>query len=156
VPSGDAQPEYDELRASDSERDEVAKQLHDHFSEGRLTMEELSERIDDTYRAKTRGELRHVLRQLPAPVPPPAPAPRPDPRAKLRFFAQMATPSIIAIGIWLLGGQGSFWPGWVILVSAVIALRRWARQGRRRQRAWERSVELGTDHRAANELPPPS
>jgi hypothetical protein len=53
------------LRVGDAERDEVAVALHDHFAQGRLTREELDERLDATLTAKTAGDLREVTRDLP-------------------------------------------------------------------------------------------
>lgn len=65
-----------ELRVGDAERDEVTAALHEHFAQGRLTREELDERLTATLSAKTVGDLRAVTRDLPGP--PPAPG-RPDP-----------------------------------------------------------------------------
>jgi hypothetical protein len=47
--------------------------------EGRLTVEELDERTEQAYAARTRGELDALLHDLPA-APAPAAAPRPAPR----------------------------------------------------------------------------
>ncbi|MBC6460915.1 DUF1707 domain-containing protein [Actinomadura sp. HBU206391] len=58
-------PEH--LRVGDAERDEVAVSLHDHFAQGRLTREELDERLEATLSAKTAGDLRAVTRDLPDP-----------------------------------------------------------------------------------------
>ncbi|GAA1596461.1 hypothetical protein GCM10009678_93030 [Actinomadura kijaniata] len=57
----------DELRVGDAERDAVAVALHDHFAAGRLTREELDERLDVALAARTRGDLRGVVRDLPEP-----------------------------------------------------------------------------------------
>jgi hypothetical protein len=56
-----------ELRVGDAERDAVAAALHEHFAQGRLTREELDERLTATLSAKTVGDLRAVTRDLPAP-----------------------------------------------------------------------------------------
>jgi hypothetical protein len=74
-------------RASDAEREAVVARLRDAAGEGRLTVEELAERIDAAYAAKTRAELEPLTADLPAPAgrsafvpaaaadaPPPAPA----------------------------------------------------------------------------------
>ncbi|GAA0680702.1 DUF1707 domain-containing protein [Kitasatospora atroaurantiaca] len=55
-----------ELRASDADRERVADLLRDAYAEGRLTMEEHSERIEAAYNAKTFGELAPLTRDLPA------------------------------------------------------------------------------------------
>jgi hypothetical protein len=57
------------MRVSDAERERVAERLREHFAEGRLTSEELEERITAALGAKTFGELRAVMADLPEPAP---------------------------------------------------------------------------------------
>ena len=45
-----------DLRVSDEQRERVAVALREHCAAGRLTLEELSERLDEAYRARTAGE----------------------------------------------------------------------------------------------------
>lgn len=59
----------DRMRVSDADRERVAARLRDHFAEGRLTQEELDERISAALRAKTAGDLRPLTADLPEPVP---------------------------------------------------------------------------------------
>jgi hypothetical protein len=54
-------------RASDAEREAVVARLRDAAAEGRLTVEELAERIDAAYDAKTQAELEPLTADLPAP-----------------------------------------------------------------------------------------
>ncbi|MFE2039475.1 DUF1707 domain-containing protein [Streptomyces sp. NPDC059477] len=54
-----------ELRASDADRERVAEVLRDALAEGRLDMTEFEERLDQTYRARTYGELAPITRDLP-------------------------------------------------------------------------------------------
>jgi len=54
-----------EMRASDAERERVAEVLREALAEGRLDMEEFQERLDSAYRARTRGELAPLVRDLP-------------------------------------------------------------------------------------------
>jgi hypothetical protein len=54
------------IRASDAERDEAAQHLAQAMSEGRLTLEELAQRLDGVYAAKTRTDLEPFTRDLPA------------------------------------------------------------------------------------------
>jgi hypothetical protein len=54
------------LRASDAERDQVAAELGEHFQAGRLDQSEFDERLTEALRARTRGELDVLLRDLPA------------------------------------------------------------------------------------------
>jgi Domain of unknown function (DUF1707) len=55
-----------DLRVSDAQREQAAVALREHCAEGRLTLEELSQRLDEAYRARTAGELEQALRELPA------------------------------------------------------------------------------------------
>jgi Domain of unknown function (DUF1707) len=57
----------DDIRIGDAERDAVMVALHDHFAAGRLDRGELDERLDAALSAKTRGDLRTLVRDLPAP-----------------------------------------------------------------------------------------
>ena len=54
-----------EIRASDADRDRVAAALREHSVEGRITLDELNERLETTYAARTLGELRVVTEDLP-------------------------------------------------------------------------------------------
>ena len=70
-PTGDP-----ELRAADADRERVAEVLRDAAGDGRLTMEELDERLDRVYAARTYAELTPITRDLPLtsqPVSAPAP-----------------------------------------------------------------------------------
>lgn len=50
---------------SNDDRERVARVLHDAMAEGRLTVNELEERLDKVYAAKTFGDLEPLLRDLP-------------------------------------------------------------------------------------------
>jgi hypothetical protein len=64
----------DRIRISDADRERVTARLREHFAEGRLTSEELEERITAALSAKTFGDLRRIMADLPDPalVPPPS------------------------------------------------------------------------------------
>ena len=53
-------------RASDSEREAIVTRLREAAGEGRLTVEELTERIDAAYAATSRDELEPLTADLPA------------------------------------------------------------------------------------------
>ena len=53
------------VRVGDADRDAVAAQLRDHYADGRLTHEELNERLDQAFAAKTAADLNTVMRDLP-------------------------------------------------------------------------------------------
>lgn len=57
----------DRIRISDADRERVTARLRDHYAEGRLTSDELDERITATLSAKTYGDLRRVTADLPDP-----------------------------------------------------------------------------------------
>lgn len=52
-------------RASDEDRADVANLLREAAAEGRLTIEELSERVSDVLVSRTYGDLVRCLRELP-------------------------------------------------------------------------------------------
>jgi hypothetical protein len=54
-----------EMRASDVDRDRVAAVLRDHTAEGRITMDEFNERLEQLYKSKTYGELAKLTADLP-------------------------------------------------------------------------------------------
>jgi len=58
--------DYD-VRIGDAERDATMAQLREHFVAGRLTFDELSERIDAALTAKTQGHIDGLMADLPRP-----------------------------------------------------------------------------------------
>jgi hypothetical protein len=65
-----------DVRASDAEREQVVAELREHAAQGRLTLEEFSQRVDEAYDAKTLAALDEVRRELPAVAATPATRPR--------------------------------------------------------------------------------
>ena len=55
------------LRIGDAERDAAAADLGEHYAAGRLTFDELSERLDAAFSAKTFGQLARIMADLPGP-----------------------------------------------------------------------------------------
>src|SRR5690348_171061 len=89
----------DPTRASDADRDRVVEWLRDGHFQGRLTVDELDERIARAYGAVTRGELAELVSDLPvpragAPVPvaPPPPPPMLMP-GRAAFSARWRAPA---------------------------------------------------------------
>ena len=60
-----------QMKASDSDRDAVVSDLGEHFQAGRLTAGEFDERTGRALVARTWGELRDLLADLPATQPGP-------------------------------------------------------------------------------------
>ncbi len=163
----DPQPEALPLRASDAERERTATQLRDHAAAGRLTPEELDERLDVAYAARTVGELETLVRDLPAhdlaaggsAAHPARSAQREAARRHLQHaIGQAVLVSAAAVAIWLAtGADGSFWPRWIILISAIrVAFGAWGElgpAGRSRHRHRHDEARLGRGGARPRELP---
>jgi hypothetical protein len=114
-----------ELRVGDAERDEVTAALHEHFAQGRLTRDELDERLTATLSARTVGDLRKVTRDLPGATPDRLPAGRPSGPWEMGAAHWGRGPS------WRHGGWGPPRGGWgprrgrpfgpILLVALVVA-----------------------------------
>jgi hypothetical protein len=113
---------YDhDIRIGDAERDATMAQLREHFAAGRLTFDELTERIDLALTAKTQGHIDALMADLPRPPKPSAEPtrPAPDPEAgRFLVFAML----LFALATWILimawmsrhayfGGPYQFPPG---------------------------------------------
>jgi hypothetical protein len=119
------------LRASDEQRERVAQEIREHFAAGRLTEDELSDRVQAVYRAKTEDELdalRVDLPKLPA-TPQQQRAELAERRRHLQRRLLQETGGgigafVICTVIWLASGaHGQFWPVWVALVVLIPLLR---------------------------------
>lgn len=97
------------MRISDTERHQVAEVLQRAAGDGRLDFDELEERLEATWSAKTYGDLVPITADLPAV--PPASGVAARPAAAMAFDAQAPAPaSSIAImsgvdrkGVWTIG-----------------------------------------------------
>jgi hypothetical protein len=119
------------LRVSDQQREQAADALRDHYAAGRLTEDELNERLDAALEAKTEPELNALLADLPKlPVSPQ--------QRKAELIARRnqlqrrviqeagggAGLFVLCTGIWAASGaNGQFWPIWVLLVVLIPMLR---------------------------------
>jgi hypothetical protein len=54
------------IRVGDADRDATATQLREHYAAGRLTLDELNERLEQTFTARTGTDLNAVMRDLPS------------------------------------------------------------------------------------------
>jgi len=96
--------DYD-LRIGDAERDVAMTQLREHFVAGRLTFDELSERIDAALIAKTQRQIDRLTADLPRPprparhagAEPTLPVPAPD-AGRFLVFAML----LFALATWIL------------------------------------------------------
>jgi len=55
------------LRIGDAERDAAAADLGEHYAAGRLSLDELNERLDSVFSSKTLGQLTRIMADLPGP-----------------------------------------------------------------------------------------
>jgi hypothetical protein len=120
-------PDSSELRASDQERERVVQAIREHFAAGRLSDEELSDRVQAAYTARTLSELHRLSADLPQ-----LPVTRAEQRAELaqrrgalqRRLVQQSGGALVAFVIctviWLAAGaSGMFWPVWVALAALI-------------------------------------
>jgi hypothetical protein len=102
-----------DLRASQDERDRVVDWLRTHAGEGRLELDELEERVELALRARTRGDLAALLRDLPRL---PGREHSRGRRAVARASAAMALlPLLAAIVLFSAAPPMIAWMGWPIL-----------------------------------------
>jgi uncharacterized protein DUF1707 len=140
VNSGEAGME--EMRAGDKDRQAVADKLKQALDEGRLDLAEYDERLQQTYAAKTYGDLDGLLDDLPGLAGPPAvatssepaatsPAPPPTRSEKTGRLVRMWLGGfggvfVVSSVIWLVVSLSSghllyFWPVW-LLIPMVLGL----------------------------------
>ena len=100
-----------ELLASDADRDRAAERLRAATAEGRLSSEELEERLERAFSARTDAELEPLVADLPAPA---RPVVRPRLRDNEHVRAYVGT-MLLLVAIWALTGAGYFWPIWPML-----------------------------------------
>jgi len=104
------------MRVSDADREATAAELREHYAAGRLTLDELNERINNAFAAKTRGDLTAVVHDLPSIRPAMAPLAPGQPSAGAGWSGQG----------WDRQGrsQGQWGPGQAIgsLVASLVAV----------------------------------
>jgi hypothetical protein len=116
------------VRASDEDREQLITELHDHAVDGRLSTDELEQRLAAAYAARTTTELDALRADLPASTLQ-AQVSHDARRSQLtRRLVQQTVGAlglfVVATVIWLaLGASGSFWPVWILLVVVLSAAR---------------------------------
>lgn len=122
------------MRASDEDRERLIAELNEHTVAGRLGTDELEDRVQAVYAARTTAELDALRRDLPVSQRQLA-IDHAQRRSHLaRRMIQEAGGSVIAFavatGVWAATGAGFFWPVFV-LIAVLITLGRttWALYG---------------------------
>ena len=107
---------HSSLRASDEDRERVATVLREHYGAGRLSDEELAERGEAVYRARTMSDLEALTADLPSPRAHGGPRRRGALETSVRIhLTTFILVNLLLIGIWAASGGGYFWPIWPIL-----------------------------------------
>ena len=115
-----------QMRISDADRQRVADVLRDAAGEGRIDLDELEERLELTWQAKTYGELVPITLDLQAtgPVAPPAAAPAHRAPAGLPAVGHASSTAIMSEckrqGVWSVPANHS---AFALMGSVVIDLR---------------------------------
>ncbi len=131
----------DALRASDKDREIVADRLRDALNEGRLNLTEYDDRLRDAYAARTYGDLKGLLSDLPpvaptsrsqvvplSPLQPPGVVPAQPPHGNVAqwVFNQWSGwlgLAVILTAIWVISGaHGNYWPVWPLGIWGVFNL----------------------------------
>jgi hypothetical protein len=124
----------EELRGSDADREHAVSELKRHCGDGRLTLDELEERIAEVYAASTKAEIEHALRELPkartvVPVvhgPPVRTSPSTAPvrttvghgaevALKVHLYTYLCVIALLVVIYMLTTPGGYFWPVWPAL-----------------------------------------
>src|SRR6476469_3079424 len=119
-------PDPSQLRISDQDRHQVAEVLRQAAGEGRIDLDELEERLEAAYAAKTYGELVPLTVDLPAHAAAQSVAPRPQqqrpvPAAGPAYGGSMAIMSECKrVGAWTVDGTHN---AFALMGSVVLDLR---------------------------------
>ena len=98
------------IRASDAEREQAVESLRSHALDGRLTLGEFAERVDQAYAATTRDELERLTQDLPAVEHVPSPEGRRFPRWLISILGGVERRGRVrlgaeTVGLTFLGGM---------------------------------------------------
>jgi hypothetical protein len=118
-----------EVRIGDAERQAAARQLQQHFADGRLTWEELDERLAVAYAARGNAQLVGLFSDLPMLAPPPPP-PAP-PRSRFQSAAaRLGSIDLRRLVLLAIAASIAIWVTHGIVVPVVLLW--WITAGRHR------------------------
>jgi class 3 adenylate cyclase len=104
------------VRASDADRERVVELLRHHYGEGRLSDDELAERVGAAYGVRTMAELGDLTADLPSAREHGHSRRRSALSTSVRIHLTVyIVVNVMLIGIWAASGGGYFWPVWPIL-----------------------------------------
>lgn len=119
-------------RAADDDREQVATDLRDAFSEGRLDSDEYYRRLEAVWEARTYGELERLTADLPQPLARKRAAAEQERKRKevqeyLGEWKSWFGAAVIMIAIWAItsinqGEPTNFWPIWPLGIWAAILI----------------------------------
>ena len=140
------------LRVSDQDRQSAVELFSEAYAVGRLSHEELDERVTAAYSAKTHGDLRDLAGDLPRPA---APAGLRSETVASRRAPQGASRRLVSVMIWMLfalvlaaglAGLASPAAVWVTAIPVPIALLLTPALGI----GWRHSTHAGTQSSCAS------
>ena len=170
----------EEMRAADADRQAVADKLRTALDEGRLDLHEYDERLQQTYAAKTYGDLDQLLTDLPNAAPVAVPVAGPVQPAEhvtaqwlMHVWSSWLPAVTITTTIWLIASLAArellyFWPIWVAGPWGVVLIwqtvgglaagepRKQAEARQRKLAAKQRKLERKAAEAAAGGEPPPT
>jgi DUF1707 SHOCT-like domain len=121
------------VRASDTERERIAKMISEAAGEGRLSIAEADERLERVYTTKFRHELAEFVADLPAETRQSQPARLERFPIRLRAHAAVAVVvSVLLILRWAAMDVPFFWPAgpMIVLWGTFLLHARFVRSGR--------------------------
>jgi hypothetical protein len=126
------------LRAGDADRERVAERLRQSAAEGRLDVNELQERLESCYQARTFGQLSELVADLPRPVTEPERS-RFDWLGDWRWAVRALAPLLLVLLVVSAasGHHHVFWLFWIPLVFLFWRMSSW------RRRRWPAATRRG-------------
>jgi Domain of unknown function (DUF1707) len=148
-----------DLRVGDAERDTTATLLREHYAQGRLSTDELNERLDATFSATTQGQLAEITHDLPrlttaAPQrQPPAPVPHHHHGRALAKVVTLLVVAAMVLGVAAIAhGAGSHGPRAIAELLVLLLVLRAVAGRHAGRRHWEhQAARYGSDGYGSDE-----
>lgn len=124
------------LRAADTDRERVASLIQAAGGEGRLTLEEVEDRLSTVYSTKYTDELATLTSDLPKPVPKRRPVAFGHPAVRIHLAVAVVLSVLLTVR-WMVSEVPFFWPAmpmfWLAMSVLVHARVRGARRRFKRE-----------------------